>query len=217
LGKWIARPLINSLNVAIRKLLNNKTVQQRMLNSDIPYVLRLVNGRLLKTASFYGLLKEVNASQHRPVEYQKRHLKALDIMLEYDIPFLNIIHEDDFLVSAVRHQEEHAYLLPQRLEREGVKREEDLEVPVRLIVLRREQEELTMDPLNPHLMIMATSSEGNNMARQVTAAMTRFVNENAARAIKQGAIQPLDSVAKWVREHPPASSPAKRKRKRKVA
>jgi hypothetical protein len=35
-------------------------------------------------------------------------------------------------------------------------------------------------------MIMATSNEGNNIARQITAAMTRFVNENVARAMKKG-------------------------------
>ena len=44
------------------------------------------------------------------------------------------------------------------------------------------------DPLNPHLMFFSTSMEGNNIAREITAAMTRFVNENVARAIQQGNI-----------------------------
>lgn len=217
LGKFLdtrsARPLVNSFNLLMRYLLNNKTVQQRMLNTNSPYVLRLVGNRLLKTASFYGLAKEVNAALHDPVEYQRRHLKALDIMLEYDIPFLSIIHEDDFLVSAGRHRQEHNYLVAQRKKKENVSRESELRIPARYLVIRREQETLPVDPLNPHLMIMATSNEGNRMARQVTAAMTRFVNENVARAIAEGAVKPLASIKKWQREQ----APAKKRRKRKVA
>jgi hypothetical protein len=94
------------------------------------------------------------------------------------------------------------YLLRRRLKKEGVKKEQDLEVPARFVLLRREQEELSMDTLNPHLLIMATSSEGNSMARQVTAAMTRFVNETVYQAIKTGQVKPLDSVARWVTQHP---------------
>ena len=158
---------MNAFNVLMRYLLNNRTVQQRMLNTDSPYVLRLVGNRLLKTASFYGLAKEVNAALHDPVEYQRRHLKALEIILAYDIPFLSIIHEDDFLVSAGRHREEHNFLVSRRKQKEGVKRESELKVPARYLVIRRERQELPVDPLNPHLMIMATSNEGNRMARQV--------------------------------------------------
>ncbi len=215
LGKFLdrrgAKALINSFNGVMRYLLNNKTVQQRMLNTDSPYVLRLVGNRLLKTASFYGLAKEVNAALHDPVEYQQRHIKALDIILAYDIPLLSIVHEDDFLVSAARHREEHDYLVAQRKKKEGVSRESELKVPARYIAIKREQENLPADPLNPHLLIMATSYEGNSIARQITAAMTRFVNENADRAAKSGKIKPQASVRKWLREH--AGRPKGRKRK----
>ena len=197
LDKKIARPLISSMNLGLRNFLDNRTVQQRMLNADMPYVLRLVGGRLLKTASLYGLAKEINAGQHSPVEYQQRHLKALDILLEYDIPLLNIIHRDDFLVSAQRHWEEHQYMLKARLAKEGVKREQDLNIPVRFVAIERESEALPIDPLNPHLLVMATSNEGNTMARQITAAMTRFVNENVARAVKAKTVRPLESVRRW--------------------
>jgi hypothetical protein len=217
LGKFLntraAEPMVNSFNMVMRYLLNHKTVQQRMLNTNIPYVLRLVGNRLLKTASLSGLFKEVEAALHNPVEYQRRHLKALDLILEYDIPLLSIIHQDDFLVSARRHREEHNYLVAKRKKKEGVSREQDLRVPARYIMLRREQEELPTDPLNPHLMIMATSNEGNNMARKITAAMTRFVNENVARATKKGAVKPLASVRKWTR----ANRPARPRRKCNVA
>jgi 6-phosphogluconolactonase/glucosamine-6-phosphate isomerase/deaminase len=201
LNRWFARHLIGGINQGIRRLLKSRRVLQRMLNSDSPYILRLVNGRLLRKASFYGLLKEINASMHDPVAYQQRHLKALEILLEYDIPSMTLIHEDDFLVSARRHQQEHNYLLSRRLSKEKVQREQDLDVPVRLVLLKRESDELAMDPLNPHLLIMATSSEGNSMARQVTAAMTRFVNETVYRAIRRGQALPLDSVARWMETH----------------
>ena len=210
LKRRLSRPLINGMTVGLRKLLDNRKVQQRMLNADMPYVLRLVGGRLLKTASLYGLAKEVNAGLHNPVEYQRRHLKALDIILAYDIPFLSIVHQDDFLVSAGRHKEEQQYLLARRMAREGVAREQDLEVPARLVILQREQEELPIDPLNPHLLVMSTNQEGNNMARQITAAMTRFVNENLVRAIRDKRIKPLDSVRRWQRKQKQAS-PKRRK------
>ena len=209
LSRWFARPLVGGLNQGIRRLLNNRKVQQRMLNSEAPYILRLVNGRLLKVASFYGLVKEINASMHDPVEYQNRHLKALEILLEYDIPSMTLIHEDDFLVSATRHRQEHDYLLKGRLAKEGVRRERNLEVPARFVLLKREGKEPARDPLNPHLLIMATSSEGNSMARQVTAAMTRFVNETVYRAIQKGEVQPLDSVIRWVAKQDKRRSKAK--------
>ena len=213
LEKRAAEPLVNSFNVVMRSLLNNRTVQQRMLNTNSPYVLRLVGNRLLKTASFYGLFKEVNAALHNPVEYQRRHLKALDIMLAYDIPFLSIVHEDDFLVSAARHREEHSYLVAQRKKKEGVRRERELQIPARYIAIKREQDAMPVDPLNPHLLIMATSNEGNNMARQITAAMTGFVNENIARAMRNKKVKPQASVRKWLRDNPKP----KKARKPKVA
>jgi len=194
-------PWVNSVNRGMRRLLNNKTVQQRMLKSNIPYALRLVAGRLLKTASFYGLAKEVNAAFHHTVEYQRRHLKSLDILLAYDIPFVSIIHEDDFFVSAGRHREEHDFLVERRLEKEGVSREEDLDVTARLIVLQREAETLPVDPLNPHLLVVSTSSDGNRLVREITATMTQFVNENVARAMQRGQVRSLASVRKWLREH----------------
>ena len=200
LKRRISRPFINGMTVGLRKMLEQRPVQQRMLNADMPYVLRLVGGRLLKTASLYGLAKEINAGLHSPVEYQRRHLKALDILLAYDIPFLSIIHQDDFLVSAGRHAEEHEYLVAQRLKREGVNSEEALEIPARLVILQRAQYELPLDPLNPHLLVMSTNREGNKMARQITAAMTEFVNENVARAIHKKNLRPLPSITRWQRK-----------------
>lgn len=197
LQRWVARPVINGMTIGLRSLLNNQTVQQRMLNAEMPYAMRLVGGRLLKTASLYGLAKEINAALHDPVEYQRRHLKALDIMLAYDIPFLSIVHEDDFLVSARRHTEEHEYLVQARLKREGVSSESALKVPARLVILKRQQESVPVDPLNPHLLVMSTSPEGNDMARQITAAITRFVNENVARAMQAKRVPSLASVTAW--------------------
>ena len=197
----LSRPLINGMTVGLRKMLDTRSVQQRFLNADMPYVLRLVGSRLLRTASLYGMAKEVNAALHNPVEYQNRHLKALEIMLAYDIPFLSIVHQDDFLVSAGRHREEHAYLVARRMDKEGVKREEDLATPCRLVILPREADELAPDPLNPHLLVMSTNREGSSMARQITAAMTRFVNENLVRAIREKRVEPLTSVARWQRKH----------------
>ena len=212
LDRKMARPVVSSMNGALRLLLNNRTVQHYMLNVDLPYVMRLVGGRLLKTASLFGLAKEINAALHNPVQFQKRHLKALEIILAYDIPYLSLIHQDDFLVSAARHREEHEYLLAARMEKESVKREDDLKVPARYVVLQREQDELPVDPLNPHLLVMATSNEGNAMAREITAAITQFVNENVARAIRRRAVKSLPSVRTWLRKHP-----ATKKRKRKAA
>ncbi len=177
-----AKPVINSLNSLLRKLLNNKAVQQRMLNANTPYVMRLVGNRLLKTASFYGLCKEIDAALQNPKEYHQRHLRALDILIEYDIPTLSIIHEDDFLVSARRHEEEHAFLVAQRKEKEGVTRAQDLQTTTRHVTIKRQGDELSKDPLNPHLLVMSTSHEGNLMAREVTSAMTQFVDENVEYA-----------------------------------
>lgn len=199
LGTSIAQPVVGSLNSLMRALLNNKTVQQRMLNLSSPYALRLVGNRLLKTASFYGLCKEINAAMHDPVEYQRRHLKALAIILEYDIPFLSIVHEDDFLVCAQRHKEEYDYLLAHRKKKEGVVRETDLQTTVRFIKLKRKQQELPLDPLNPHLMILATSAEANDASREIAQAMNQFINENIDRAVGRGDLQPLASIRKWLR------------------
>ena len=85
--------------------------------------------------------------------------------------------------------------------KEGVEREEDLKVSTRFVLLQREGKELPIDPLNPHLMIMSTSQEGDKLSRQVTAAVTRFVNENVAAAIAQGKTEPLASVKRWIKGH----------------
>lgn len=201
LGTRLAEPLVGGLNVLIRALLNNKTVQQRMLNLNSPYALRLVGNRLLRTASFYGLFKEINAAMHDPAEYQRRHIKALEILLEYDIPFLSVVHEDDFLVSARRHKEEYDYLISRRKQIEGVTKAAELHTTIRFIKLKRKQQELPLDPLNPHLMILATSSDANDAARQITEEMNKFINENIDRAIKRGELKPLASVRKWIRSH----------------
>jgi 6-phosphogluconolactonase/glucosamine-6-phosphate isomerase/deaminase len=211
LDSHIAEPIVGGLNVLLRSLLNNKSVQQKLLNINSPYVLRLVGNRLLKRASFYGLCKEINAALHNPNEYQRRHLRALDLMLEYDIPFLSIVHEDDFLVSAQRHKEEYEHLLALRKRKEGVAREADLRTTVRHIRLRRKQEELPLDPLNPHLMIIATSNESSDIARQITEAINRFVNENVDRATRSGMLKPVASVRQWMREN---SHKPKRARRR---
>ncbi|RLQ22705.1 hypothetical protein DWB85_06910 [Seongchinamella sediminis] len=200
LSRRLSRLLVNAMTVGLRKLLDQRRVQRGFLNADMPYVMRLVGRRLLKTASLYGMAKEVNAALHNPVEYQRRHMKALEIMLAYDIPFLSIVHQDDFLVSPRRHREEHDYLVAARLRKEGVSSERELSVPARLVIIPRGHEELTMDPLNPHLLVMSTNAEGNSMARQITAAVTRFVNENLVSAIRQRRIKALDSVDRWQRK-----------------
>jgi len=205
----IAKPIVNGLNSFTRVLLKNKNVQQRLLNTNSPYVLRIVGGRLLKKISFYGMLKEVNASLHNPSEYQTRHLKALDILLKYDIPVLTIVHKDDFLVSATRHKEEHDYLVRKRMAQEEVASEDELGVVTRYVALQRDEKELPIDMLNPHLLIMSTSGDGNKMVRQITSSITQFVNENVARAIGKGWVGALASVKKWQQKN----SPVKRGRK----
>ena len=98
-----------------------------------------------------------------------------------------------------------------RKKKEGVSRIQDLATTVRYVALERAEEALPIDPLNPHLLVMSTSNEGNSMARQITAAMTRFVNENVARAVSRRAVKPLASVKRWQRKQDT------RTRKRKVA
>ncbi len=196
-----AKYFIASTNSALRYISHKTDLQQRLSNREIPYALRIVGSRLLTKVSLYGLLKEIDASLHDSEGYQMRHLRALDIILKYDIPYLVIVHKDDFMVSANRHQEEHDYLLSSRMRKEGVTCEEDLKVPARLVLLEREGKEMAIDPLNPHLMLMSTSHEGDKLSREVTAAVTRFVNENVAAAIEQGKTKALASVVKWMDEH----------------
>ena len=75
-------------------------------------------------------------------------------------------------------------------------------MPAQFVLLRRTTEVLELDPLNPHLLFMATSTEGNSMARQVTSAMTQFVHQTVHRAIRRGQVRQLDSVATWAaRDH----------------
>ena len=120
---------------------------------------------------------------HDPEEYQRRHLKALQIVAAYNIPHLSIMHEDDFLVSARRHEEEYRYL--QRLKRKHARTSGERASTTRFIALSRESESLPRDPLNPHLLIMPTSNEGNRIARQITSEITRFVNDNVQAKGKQ--------------------------------
>lgn len=191
---------INALTLITRRIFNHKRVQQLLSNRETPYALRIIGGRMLKKISFYGLLKEVNAALHDPEEYQRRHLLALDAIVKYDIPYLSIIHHDDFMVSANRHAQEHRYLVAARKKKEGVRKESELTIPARFVLLRRQEEELPVDPLNPHLLLMSTSIEGDKLSRQVTAAVTDFVNENVARAIANGSLAPLPSVTRWQRK-----------------
>jgi hypothetical protein len=193
--------VVNALNSTIRSILAKKDLQKMLSQREVPYGLRVIGERMLKKISFYGLLREINAAVHDPYVYIDRHLKALEVILKYDIPFLSIVHEDDFIVSASRHRQEHDYLLQRRLAKEGVAREQDLRVPVRLLTLQREQQDLPVDPLNPHLMVMTTNQEGSRITREVTAAMTRFVNENVGRAIDQGKVAPLASVERWRKQN----------------
>jgi len=194
---WSTEKLINAMTVGVRLFLKRKGMQKLMSNQDAPYGHRILSGRVLEHVSFYGVLKEMSAATHDPVQYQERHLKALDAIIKYDIPYLVIVHEDDFMVSANRHLQEHDYLVAQRMKKEGVRHEQDLRVPVRLVLLQRGDTELAVDPINPHFLILSTTHGGGDNARAVTAAITRFVNENVARAIDAGSVKPLLSVAKW--------------------
>ncbi|MCX2981086.1 hypothetical protein EYC98_09440 [Halieaceae bacterium IMCC14734] len=189
---------VNALNRGIRYLMDRHDLQQSLSRREIPYGLRVIGGRLLRKVSFYGLLKEVSAALHEPLQYQQLHLRALDIIVKYDIPYLAIIHRDDFMVSAQRHREEHDYLMQQRMAKEGVKRAADLRTPLGFLELTRAEQKLPVDPLNPHLMLMSTSQEGDALSRQVTAAITEFVNTNVAAASAAGTVDRVASVQTWL-------------------
>ena len=193
--------LINLVNIIVRLLINKVDLHSRSETEKIPYALRLAGGRMIKKVSFYGLFKEVIAALHDPKEYQLRHMRALEAIIEYDIPYLSIIHEDDFMVSANRHREEHDYLLQRRLKKEGVDREKFLKTPVRFVLAERDEQDgqPSEDVLNPHLMLMSTDRDGEKLSRMVTAAITRFVNENVARAARGKRTRSLLSVRKWMK------------------
>ena len=188
---------VNALNVGVRFLAKKVDVSKLLKHQEAPYGQRLLGDRVLNKVSFYGVLKEINAALHQPEEYQERHIKALEAFIKYDIPCLSIIHRDDLMVSANRHVQEHNYLLAARLEKEGVKRERDLRVPVRLVLLDREENEPSDELIDPHFLILSTTRGGGSNARKVTAAMTSFVHENVARAVDAGRVSPLGSVEKW--------------------
>ncbi len=189
--------VINAFNVVVRSLVSRIDLQKLMKQQEAPYGHRLLGGRVLKKVSFYGVLKEVNAALHDPHEYQARHVKALEAIVKYDIPCLVVVHRDDMMVSASRHTQEHEYLLAGRLEKEGVKRERDLQVPVTLLLLERTEPEPSDEFIDPHFLILSTTKGGGSNARKVTAAITAFVNENVRRAIAAGQVPPLESVGKW--------------------
>jgi len=193
--------IVNGLNVAVRYIAKKGNVSKRAKKDNVPYGKRLLGDRVLKKVSFYGVLKELLASVHDPDKLHQQHLKALDVLIEYDIPYLAIIHEDDFLVSANRHIQEHAYLLNARLKKEGAQHESDLKVQTRLMVLKSEDGSPPEDLVDPHFLILASSDEGSANARAVTAEITRFVNSNIARAIDAGRTPPLDSVRKWLADN----------------
>lgn len=199
--------VVNFLNLTVRLVMDRIDVQKRASTDQIPYALRLMGTRMIRKVSFYGLFKEVVAALHDPAVYQKRHMRALQAILEYDIPFISIIHEDDFMVSANRHQEEHDYLLARRMEKENVSSEEALSIPVRFVLATRDNPDgpPSDDTLNPHLMLMSTTRDGEKLSRLVTAAVTRFVNENVARATKSKQTKSLPSVRKWVKNNKPES------------
>ena len=190
---------VNALNAGIRFLASRLDLQKLMKQQETPYGQRLLSDRVLKKVSFYGVLKEVNAALHQPEEYQNRHLKALEAIVKYDIPCLVIIHREDLMVSAHRHSREHEYLVARRMAKEGVKREQDLAVPVDLLLLERNENEPSDELIDPHFLILSVTRGGGSNARKVTAAITDFVNENTARAMADGAIEPLASVEKWRR------------------
>lgn len=198
-----AETMVNFINIAIRSLMDRIDLYKRRASENTPYALRLMSARMIKKVSFYGLFKELVAALHDPKEYQLRHIRALDAIIEYDIPYLSIIHEDDCMVSANRHGEEHRYLLARRLEKEGVDKEDDLTIPVRFVLAERNEPGgmPSEDTLNPHLMLMSTTREGEKLSRTVTSAITRFVNQNVHRATERGEIPALASVQKWVNDH----------------
>jgi 6-phosphogluconolactonase/glucosamine-6-phosphate isomerase/deaminase len=190
---------VNAVNVGIRYLASRLDLQKLMKQQEAPYGQRLLSDRVLKKVSFYGVLKEVNAALHQPEECQNRHLKALEAIVKYDIPCLAIIHREDLMVSANRHIQEHNYLIARRMAKEGAEREEDLEVPVDLLLLDRNENEPSNELIDPHFLILSVTRGGGSNARKVTAAITGFVNENTARAMAGGSIEPLASVETWRR------------------
>ncbi len=189
--------VVNALNVGVRQLATRLDLQKLMKQEEAPYGQRLLSDRVLKKVSFYGVLKEVNAALHDPLEFQRRHLKALDAIVKYDIPCLVIVHRDDLMVSAPRHTQEHEYLLARRLEKENVTRERDLAVPASLLLLDRDENEPSDDLIDPHFLILSVTRGGGSNARKVTGAITEFVNDNVARAVDGGRIQPLASIDRW--------------------
>ena len=82
-----------------------------------------------------------------------------------------------------------------------MKREKDLAVPARLVLLQGDSEEPSVELVDPHFLILSHSHEGGVNARKVTAAMTDFVNANVARAASAGFIDPLESVRNWQRKN----------------
>lgn len=186
---------INSLNVAARFLAGRIDLKKFLKQTDAPYGQRLLSDRVLKKVSFYGVLKEVNAAMHNPEGYIDRHLKALEAIIKYDIPYQVIVHRDDFLVSANRHLEEHRYLRAARMAKEGVSRASDLQVQVQLVYLKGETDEPSVELVDPHFLILSHTHEGGGNARKVTAAMTDFVHENVRRAIKRRKVKSLPSLA----------------------
>ena len=185
--------LVNGLNRAVRQLLGRVNLLKMINQHETPYGMRLLSNRVLQKVSFYGVLKEAEAAMHDPLEYQRRHLQALDAIIRYDIPYLCIVHRYDFMVSARRHTEEHEYLLAARLQKEGVRSERALSVPVRLVRLG-DGEAPSGKVIDPHFLIMSTTRNGADHSREVTAAITAFVQDNVARAVAQGRVKPLASV-----------------------
>lgn len=185
---------VSAMNKLWRQAIGRRDVQRKLLNSEQPYALRIIGSRLLKKISMYGLLKEISGAMHNPRLYQQRHIRALEALVHYDIPYLSIIHQDDFMVSANRHREEHEILLRWRMKKEKVKNPEDLQTQVRLMLLERESEDLPLDPLNPHLLVMATTDEGNRLVRRITAEITDFVHHNVSVAVRKGLLAPVNGV-----------------------
>jgi len=196
-GRLIAFPgtelLVNTLNRAVRLLAGRINLQKMVKQHEAPYGMRLLSSRVLQKVSFYGVLKEVDAASHDPRKYQEDHLKALDVILHYDIPHLCIVHRHDLLVSAQRHTREHDFLLAARLEKEGVASEDALDVPASLVRLG-DGEDPPGELIDPHFLVLSTTHGGVGHARTVTAAITAFVQDNVARAIAQKRVRPLASV-----------------------
>jgi len=174
--------VINSANMLARALFKRFDPQTLSKQPAAPYGQRILSKRVLQKVSFYGVLKEINATMHRPREYQARHMKALDAIVKYDIPFLCIVHRDDFLVSANRHVQEHRYLLAARKAREGVRREAHLVVPARLVLLKGDEDASSTELVDSHFLILSHSQKGAVNARRVIGAITSFVDDNLARA-----------------------------------